>query len=526
MPDPTPRSAGSAEAQRDHSRDPFVRAVIAACALVAVGLDALQLSRPGYLFGRTADIGVYLSAAAGLVHGILPYRGFVMVQPPGIALLLGPAGLLSGVTGSRDALAAIRLAGVAVAAANVLLVGGLVRHRGRLAALVASGLMALYPAETYALNAGLLDPLVDLLCLAGASLVFAGGRFTGSSRHRLLGGVLLGVALTVKLTAIVPLLAIVAVAIWRTRRRSLPLLAGTALGFAVPSLPFLVASPGGFVRDVLLAQLARLPAAGRVPLASRLAEMTFGGGEGVAIAAAAIALGLVAAGCLFQPRRRSDLEWFAVIAAAAVAAVQLVPAQYYPQYAALLAPFWALALGLAAERLVATARARQRARAGRPSPAAPPPLARRSAGVPDAGFAVALVALLALLAWRSTATWGMATTDPGPAVDAVVPSQSCTLSDAPALLAPSDRISSDEPGCAAMVDPYGTMLAYSGDTVSGVALFRDALARSDYVVLDESLASWLSGAYAPLRGEVTAGFHLVRSTGLLIYVRDSGGGKG
>ena len=36
------------------------------------------------------DDGVYYSAATALVHGQLPYRDFLLLQPPGIAVLLAP----------------------------------------------------------------------------------------------------------------------------------------------------------------------------------------------------------------------------------------------------------------------------------------------------------------------------------------------------------------------------------------------------------------------------------------------------
>src|ERR1035438_891598 len=83
--------------------------VVALCALAAAALDGLQLSRPGYLVGSTADIAVYLGAAVRLVHGVVPYRDFVLVQPPGITLLLSPAGLLSDLAGTRAALTTVRL---------------------------------------------------------------------------------------------------------------------------------------------------------------------------------------------------------------------------------------------------------------------------------------------------------------------------------------------------------------------------------------------------------------------------------
>ena len=40
------------------------------------------------------DDGVYLGAAIRFVSGVLPYRDFVFVQPPGIVVLMSPVALL------------------------------------------------------------------------------------------------------------------------------------------------------------------------------------------------------------------------------------------------------------------------------------------------------------------------------------------------------------------------------------------------------------------------------------------------
>jgi hypothetical protein len=68
--------------------------IIAAATAVGLVLRLWQLSRPGYLFGVTEyDDGPYFGSAVRLVDGALPYRDFVLVQPPGIPLLMVPAAL-------------------------------------------------------------------------------------------------------------------------------------------------------------------------------------------------------------------------------------------------------------------------------------------------------------------------------------------------------------------------------------------------------------------------------------------------
>ena len=79
--------------------------VIALATVLGLGLRAFQLSRPGYLSGLTQyDDGVYIGNALRLANGVIPYRDFAMVQPPGSMLLMVPAALLGKVFGSTWAL--------------------------------------------------------------------------------------------------------------------------------------------------------------------------------------------------------------------------------------------------------------------------------------------------------------------------------------------------------------------------------------------------------------------------------------
>ena len=75
---------------------PFIVAAAVVPGLVALGVCAYQLSLPNVLFGyhystgNPYDDGVYLGAALHLVNGVLPYRDFVLLHPPGITLLMTP----------------------------------------------------------------------------------------------------------------------------------------------------------------------------------------------------------------------------------------------------------------------------------------------------------------------------------------------------------------------------------------------------------------------------------------------------
>ena len=182
-----------------------VNVVIAAMTLLALGLRLFYLTRPGYLLGVTEyDDGSYFGSAVRLVHGMLPYRDFVFVQPPGITLLMTPVALLARVTGTDWGLAVARILTMLVGAAGVALAGLLVRHRGVLAALIACGVVAIYPDSVASAHTLLVEPWLVLFCLAGAVAVFDGDQITGSRRRLIWGGVAFGFAGVIEAWAIIP----------------------------------------------------------------------------------------------------------------------------------------------------------------------------------------------------------------------------------------------------------------------------------------------------------------------------------
>jgi hypothetical protein len=152
-----------------------VTVIVAAATLLALALRIYQLTRPGYLHGVTEyDDGVYFGSAVRLAYGVVPYRDFVLVQPPGIVLLLAPLGLLAKATGTAGAFAVARVLTACVGAAAVPLAGWLVRRWGPLAAAIACGLLAVYPSGITAAHTVLLEPWVVLFCLLGAVVAFEG----------------------------------------------------------------------------------------------------------------------------------------------------------------------------------------------------------------------------------------------------------------------------------------------------------------------------------------------------------------
>ena len=243
----------------------LVYAVIAVCTAGAAFLRFYQLTRPGYLLGVTEyDDGVQFGDAVRLVSGVIPYRDFVVMQPPGSILLMAPVALLAKVTSSAWGLAIARLLTAAADTACVVLIGLLVRHRGPVAAGIACGIYAVYPDALIAAHTFLLEPWVNLFCLIGALLVFDGDRLT-DGRRLAWGGVAFGFAAAVKLWVLVPLAVIGLLLLRRPRRLGL-LAGGAVVGLGAPVLPFLALAPTRLVKDVVTSQFARANVAHPPPL--------------------------------------------------------------------------------------------------------------------------------------------------------------------------------------------------------------------------------------------------------------------
>jgi hypothetical protein len=340
----------------------------------------------------------------------------------------------------------------------------------------------------------LLEPVLDLCCLGGAVLLFNGDAF-GGPRRMAAGGVLFGLAGTVKASAILPVLIIAVLCLPHLRRRALPFVGGVVAGFAIPTLPFFVAAPSALYRDVVTTQVSRIPASGRAPLATRLGDLTgvsaFTSRDSVAIVATIVLVALVIGAFALSRRRPTPLEWFAVGSCIAVGVAQLAPAQYYPHYAAFFAPFLAILLAVSLTRL----------------------LGERA---PRLGLAVAAAGVTVLLINQVSSLRAQSTPDVVAAVDSVVPAGGCTTSDAPRNLVTTDRFVAAASGCTNMTDPNGTVLAL-GVGPAASAVWLATFHHTDYVVTDTPIARWTIPADAS--AYVASHFSVVRSDGLLIYVR-------
>jgi alpha-1,2-mannosyltransferase len=487
------------------TRPGAVTAAIVIMTALAVALRLYQLSRPDYLIGVTEyDDGTDFGGAILLTHGDLPYRDFIMVQPPGITLLMAPVALVTKGIGTAWGMGVGRILTALAGAAAVTMGGLLARHRGLLAVILTCGILAVYPAAVQAAHTVLLEPWLVLFCLAGLLAVFDGDRLA-STRRLVWGGVAFGFAGAIKVWAILPVLVIlVLILASRQPRRAAAYAAGVVTGFAVPVLPFAALAPGTFYRSVIVAQLVRVDTV-RIPLGYRLHEMTgltdiTGLTSTLVLSLISLAIMVLVVACSVAASRLTGerpplLEQFALAAAALTILAFLWPADFYYHYAGFLAPFLALAIALPVARFVNALRA---ARTG--DPAGPPrPVARLVIryATPVAIVAVAVMGV-AQFGFESSLQPPLAPTTPGLTSDVVsaasdvIPPGSCVLTDQASYAIAANRYVSSRPGCVPMADGVGSdySLSRGRSAATGAqhvpavrALWMSALRGAQYVWL-------------------------------------------
>jgi alpha-1,2-mannosyltransferase len=428
---------------------------------LGLALRLYQLTRPGLLFGVPQyDDAVYLGSSVRLIGGSLPYRDFVLVQPPGISLLLAPVAALSRLTGTDVGLAVARVMTACAGAASVVLCGLLVRWAGLVVVILACGIVAIHPDAVLAAQTVFLEPWLVLFTLLGAVAAFDRGSLTTSKARLGWAGVAFGVACAIKIWAVVPALVMISlVAVIRGRHATARFLAGLAAALAVTIGPFFVIAPRAFVEDVVVAQLSRVDRS-RTDLGHRLNSLLgltdLSLSNHTIVIASVGVLTAVAGLSLIQwwPRahRPRALECFALICVAATFAMFLWPVDYYTHYAAFFVPFFALAGALCAGRLTAGVGSLLQARQ-------PPPWLTSALGVLLVlGLTLGILEGASVARQREARLHGRS---PPLAQAREIESHACVLTDFPAYTIATNHFESSVPGCSAMVDPIGTDYALS-----------------------------------------------------------------
>lgn len=463
-------------------------------ALACLGLCVYQLLLPHALTGVQSytgggyDDGVHIATALRLTGLSFPYRDYVFLHPPGIAVLLFPLGVIGRLTSEQDALILGRVLMAAIAVANVVLVGVLLRRRGTVAMFLGAMFLALWPLSVDATRTVMLEPPMVLLLLIAAVVLFPDGRFA-TGRRALVGSLFLGFALSVKMLAVMPIAAVVVIALFKWRQRLKPVVIGTAVGFGVIVLPFFLLAPGRFIDQVFVSQLTRHPSSSFAKPAGERLAMVVGLSTKPTASQVSLAIALtcgfavvVAFVFAVQRGRLRELDWFALLATVLVVAGMFRAPDLFEHYLYLSAAFLALLLGTTIGLLLDL-------------------VPERVGGDVSLRWLIgcALVAIVAVLSvplFRHDQTVAKSfvsgADDPSEWIAGLIPEGSCAVSDVSTILIVADRYQTDDPGCPTPVDPFGMWLAQSthkspnqseAATPELLAAWRDYLERSDYVAM-------------------------------------------
>lgn len=438
--------------------------VLSAIAAVGLAVRLLPFVAGGtLLYPIDYDEGVYFSAAALLTRGVLPYRDFAFVHPPGALLFLGP--LAAWRADPAVLFAACRWVAAALGAVNVYLAGRVAwRWAGPIAGAAAAVLYALYPEAAAAERGPFLEPLLNTLCFALA-LVWL--REPLSARRCFWAGVLGGAALAVKVWGGAWLLAaVVALPVELRRRSTLLFLAGVAAALLVLVGPFVALAPRDFLKQTLLFHAWRPPDG--IGGAQRFFTL-FNVGHRTASVLALLGLG-VAVARVRRAEARHD-RFFALTAVSTVVGL-LASASYFTQYNAHLAAVEAVlgGFGLAIAWEWLSGRWR---------------LAR-----------IALLAVVALGLWRTGRSLRSDAEGRMPEQVAFgellrrqVPKDTCLLSLEPAWGVLAGRLPDVRPGLPVMVDSYATLLV---SAMSGGARYAEKYPAFADGAAQGALRPWLA----------------------------------
>ncbi len=292
------------------------------------------------------DDGVYLSSAMSLLSGSWPYADFVMVHPPGITVLLAPFAAITHIASDQTALVTAHLFWMVIGAITATLVAVLARPWGLLPSAVAgftyaTWAVAVLPDRT--LNQA---AVINLLVVLAVLALSRPDRRWGA----VVAGALLGLAMAIKIWAVVPL---VLLGCWllldRGRRPAGQLMLGSLVSATAVCLPFFVLAPANMWHQVIATQLNR-PSQGRglIERSSVFFDGSLSGGSPlVASLVLALCVILIApsiTSLIARSSTNAEVDVIITITAAQMMALATSPS-FYAHYAIWIAPGLALGAG-------------------------------------------------------------------------------------------------------------------------------------------------------------------------------------
>lgn len=299
------------------------------------------------LFHLDHDQSVYYTAAVGLSHGILPYRDFLILHPPGIAIILTPFAWIGAWVGDFSATVASQVAFMALGAVSAMLVSWSLRGVGWVGSLIGGLVYAVALPSVYAESSIWLEAPGSFFLILGMALVVTAPKDRPLSKRRaLIAGLSLGLSPTFKIWTIVPSLMVVGWLLLSRRSRSAAwVVAGAAAALVLVMLPFFLAAPTSMWQMVVTDQLGRPIRRASLPLrlwtilGFRLNEDATWSLTLTCFVALALAASIVALG--------SQIGRFAVLMLIATLLVAFTSPTWFNHYATLVTGPLAMIVGVA-----------------------------------------------------------------------------------------------------------------------------------------------------------------------------------
>ncbi len=492
-----------ARLRRVHFRPTSRQIIVIGVGLLSLGLSLSQFATPEFL--SSYDTGVYLAASVHFIAGVVPYRSFTFVQPPGIVLLMTPAALFSRIFGTHDGFELVRVLSAVVTALNVSLLAWIVRRRGRIAMAIAGIGLALSPVAFWVSSSLTLEPYCIFFVLVGSAAVFTYDERGATTKNLAMAGVLIGVGATIKLWAVFPFIAIVVSLTPRYRQRIVAFVIGAAASFTAICFPFFIMAPSNFVAQVFSEQLLRrAPSYQSASILNRLVILT--GFQPTTSAPtkleALVAFVVLALVVLLAFRHRlahESTEFFLIITAVLLVIALLSTREFFFYYGYFIAPFlWGVA-GVALARLSRPLRERIVRLSLRDS-------LRRLLSVTSSAIGAVFIFAMILYNTSYYSVYAWAVGVYGPWISAVatyVPPKSCVVYSEVSYGVIANRLITNDSKCPVVVDPFGMWMKWGYKLTPPTRTFVDQwqsyFASAEYVVLsnpEDSNIPWTKGLHA------------------------------